>query len=99
MRFLEIVLETVAFLLLLPAAILFVEILLAATKPAYLPGQRGERRRLAVLVPAHDEASIIEGTIRSIVPQLNESDRLLVVADNCADDTAAVARSAGAEVV
>ena len=28
-----------------------------------------------------------------------EGDRLLVVADNCSDDTAALARTAGAEVV
>jgi cellulose synthase/poly-beta-1,6-N-acetylglucosamine synthase-like glycosyltransferase len=96
---LKILLETAAFLLLLPAAILFLEILLAVTKTAHLPAQRGERRRLAVLVPAHNEGSLIEGTIRSIVPQLSEADRLLVVADNCADDTAAAARAAGAEVV
>src|SRR5205085_486900 len=33
-----------------------------------------------------------------ILPQLRPGDRLLVVADNCADHTAAVAREAGAEV-
>src|SRR5262249_28274109 len=32
-------------------------------------------------------------------PQLAPGDRVLVVADNCADDTAAVAAAAGAEVV
>ncbi len=55
--------------------------------------------RLAVLVPAHDEAAGIEATLSSIRSQLKPTDRLLVVADNCTDDTADVARRCGAEVV
>lgn len=38
-------------------------------------------------------------TLEDIKAQLCPGDRLLVVADNCADDTAAVARLSGAEVV
>jgi cellulose synthase/poly-beta-1,6-N-acetylglucosamine synthase-like glycosyltransferase len=52
-----------------------------------------------VLVPAHNESSIIIATLNSLLPQLQAGDRLLVVADNCADDTAALARAAGAEVI
>jgi len=55
--------------------------------------------RLAVLVPAHDEAVGIAATLSSIRSQLKPADRLLVVADNCTDDTADVARRCGAEVV
>lgn len=50
--------------------------------------------RLAVLIPAHDEAAGIGATIANVLPQLIAGDRLLVVADNCSDDTAAVARAA-----
>jgi len=50
-------------------------------------------------MPAHDEAFGISDTLRSIVPQLSATDRLLVVADNCSDDTAAVATAEGAEVI
>lgn len=57
------------------------------------------RRRVAVLVPAHDEEAGIAATLATIAPALAAGDRLLVVADNCADATAAVARAAGAEVV
>jgi cellulose synthase/poly-beta-1,6-N-acetylglucosamine synthase-like glycosyltransferase len=57
------------------------------------------RRRIAVLVPAHDEAAGILHTLESVLPQLHEGDRVLVVADNCTDDTAAIARQAGAVVV
>ncbi len=55
--------------------------------------------RVAVLVPAHDESLHMLPTLRSVQAQLGQHDRLLVVADNCSDDTAALARAAGAEVV
>jgi len=63
------------------------------------PEQRGPRPRLAVLVPAHNESAGIVPTVRGICHQLQPGERVLVVADNCTDDTAAKARSAGAEVV
>lgn len=60
---------------------------------------RGQRRRVALLVPAHNEAAMIASTIIGIRSQLNDSDRIVVVADNCSDDTAQLARHAGAIVV
>ena len=53
---------------------------------------------VAVLVPAHNESTGLLPTIEDIKAQLRDGDRLLVVADNCSDDTAAVAAAAGAEV-
>jgi cellulose synthase/poly-beta-1,6-N-acetylglucosamine synthase-like glycosyltransferase len=55
--------------------------------------------RFALLVPAHDEESGIAATIAALSSELRPADRLLVVADNCNDATAALARSAGAEVI
>lgn len=55
--------------------------------------------RVAVLVPAHNESGNLLPTLHCLQQQLGPADRLLVVADNCVDDTALVARSAGAEVV
>jgi cellulose synthase/poly-beta-1,6-N-acetylglucosamine synthase-like glycosyltransferase len=52
-----------------------------------------------VLVPAHNEASGIAATLRSIQPQLLPHDRLVVIADNCTDATAAVAGEQGATVL
>jgi cellulose synthase/poly-beta-1,6-N-acetylglucosamine synthase-like glycosyltransferase len=52
-----------------------------------------------VLMPAHDEAEIIEAMVSQALKALPPGGRLLVVADNCTDDTAARARSAGADVV
>jgi len=57
--------------------------------------------RLAVLVPAHDEARTIERCVASLRACAGAGDDvdLVVVADNCTDDTAARARRAGAEVL
>jgi len=86
-------------LVLLPAALLFVEIVAAVVpgrKPA--PESRSEPS-LAVLVPAHDEALVIGETLRGISSQLSPKDRLVVIADNCTDDTAQIAGAHGAEVI
>src|ERR1700722_459165 len=55
--------------------------------------------RIAVLVPAHNEGTGLLPTLEDIKLQLRPGDRVLVVADNCTDDTATVARTAGAEVI
>jgi len=93
------VLGALALLVLMPTLVLFVQVLAACLPTRLPPAARGPRPRLAVLVPAHDEASIIAATLDSIRSQLREGDRLLVVADNCSDDTAVLARAAGAEVI
>ena len=56
------------------------------------------RARVAVLVPAHNEAAGLASTLDNIKAQLRPDDRLLVVADNCSDDTANIAKAKGAEV-
>jgi len=95
-------LASIAGLIGIPVAVLFVEVIAALKtgrgKSVELPGSEAAQR-VAVIVPAHDESSGIIPTIADIRPQLNASDRLIVVADNCTDDTAAVAESAGAEVI
>ena len=59
----------------------------------------GRAVRVAVLVPAHNESVNVIPTIECLKRQLGPTDRVLVIADNCSDDTAALARAAGAEVV
>jgi cellulose synthase/poly-beta-1,6-N-acetylglucosamine synthase-like glycosyltransferase len=55
--------------------------------------------RMAVLVPAHNESCGLLPTLEDIKPQLRPCDRVLVIADNCTDDTAAIAAAWGAEVI
>ncbi len=50
------------------------------------------------MIPAHDEAGGIASAIASLAGQAVAFDRIVVVADNCSDDTAELARAAGAEV-
>lgn len=57
------------------------------------------RARVVVLVPAHDEEEQIAATIASLLGQSYPVERVIVLADNCSDRTAAVALAAGAEVV
>jgi cellulose synthase/poly-beta-1,6-N-acetylglucosamine synthase-like glycosyltransferase len=89
----------VSSVLFVPAAVLCAEAL-GAVLPPRAPHPREERPfRLAVLMPAHDEESGISATVTALRAELGPSDRLLVVADNCSDRTAELARHAGAEVV
>lgn len=55
--------------------------------------------KIAVLVPAHNEAEVIGPIIAGILEHAPDNARLLVVADNCDDDTATLASDAGAEVI
>jgi biofilm PGA synthesis N-glycosyltransferase PgaC len=59
----------------------------------------GKTLRLTVLVPAHDEALTIEATLDSLFGQTRPPDRVIVVADNCTDNTAELALAKGAEVI
>jgi len=54
--------------------------------------------RLAVLIPSHNEEAIVAGILQDVKSQIKENDRMIVIADNCEDSTAAVAKSHGAEV-
>lgn len=59
----------------------------------------GASGEVVVLVPAHDEALGIGGAIAAMRAGMPPGMRLLVIADNCTDDTATIARTAGAIVV
>jgi cellulose synthase/poly-beta-1,6-N-acetylglucosamine synthase-like glycosyltransferase len=57
------------------------------------------RPSIAVLVPAHNEAAGIAGTIHRLRRELQQGDTLLVVADNCTDKTAQIVKDTGAKVL
>jgi Glycosyltransferase like family 2 len=84
-----------------PAAVLCAQVLLARRggRPVADATRAAAGGDVAVLIPAHNEAAGIGATLRSVRAQLRAGDRVLVVADNCNDDTASVARAAGADVV
>lgn len=88
---------SLAFAISLPLLVLAVESLCSL-----LPSRRiqsGQRGTAAVIIPAHNEEFGIAATIANIRPQLAAGDRLLVIADNCSDRTAEIARECKATVV
>ena len=57
--------------------------------------------RFTVLIPAHNEEMVIRSTLHSLARQEYDGAlfEVVVVADNCSDDTACIAASAGARVL
>ncbi|XHX78883.1 MAG: glycosyltransferase family 2 protein [Stenomitos frigidus ULC029] len=98
-QLLNVLLLAASFFLLLPIVVLSVECLAAAAADQKTEELSPGKPRLAVLVPAHNEAMGISATLKSVLPQLTSGDRLVVVADNCSDETAAVARTFDVVVV
>jgi len=86
--------------LLIPVSVLFIECSAALLPRRCGAGQAmASRPKVDVLVPAHNEAAGISLTLKPLLLQLTAQDRLVVVADNCDDDTAAVARGFSATVL
>lgn len=97
------VINVVLYLLAIPAVLacgylLLLTLLSAQLKPRIA---RASTLKFDVIVPAHNESSIIAHTVASLkkIDWPADCHRLVVVADNCSDDTAGIARRAGAEVL
>lgn len=100
MEILETALFALALLVAVPTGFILLQSLAAQPLPPVPRGSPpGPRSSMAVLIPAHDEQDSIAEVLVSLRPQLASADRVLVVADNCADATAERARAMGAEVV
>ena len=73
---------------------------LLSAQPA-APLRSSRRLRFDIIVPAHDEAAAIAGVVTGLLKLDWPADgfRVVVVADNCTDATATLAREAGAHVL
>jgi cellulose synthase/poly-beta-1,6-N-acetylglucosamine synthase-like glycosyltransferase len=79
------------------------------TLPNLVPGRtsgkvnsapaRETTRQIAIIVPAHNEGPLVSLTVASLRTSTGPDGKILVVAHNCSDDTAAHAAKAGAEVL
>jgi exopolysaccharide biosynthesis WecB/TagA/CpsF family protein len=96
----EIILLVVVAALLVPLSVVSIECVAAlfARRSARQGSSPCSRPTIGVLIPACDEASVIARTLVSVRSNLGENDRIVVIADNCRDETAVVARSYGVEV-
>lgn len=87
------------FALLFLVVLLLVEIYAGATWKAPARARFPLPCKIAVVVPAHNEAAHITKMLRALQAHLRPENRVLVVADNCTDDTFEVARSLGVEAL
>ena len=96
---LMVVLAALAILAVLACAYLGIALLFS--NRLHEPGSSKRALRFDVIVPAHDEAAVIARSLASLreLDWPPEQFRMIVVADNCRDDTAAIARAAGARVL
>ncbi|MGC6328399.1 glycosyltransferase family 2 protein [Rhizorhabdus sp. FW153] len=93
--------DALAWLVVLPSmlalAILSIELGAAQLRPRTRPWTRSAD--LTILIPAHDEQAGIARCIEAVRASAPPGSSILVVADNCSDRTARIARAAGAEVI
>lgn len=84
-----------------PVAILFIEVVVGSFFKSSHDCNLSHKARpsISILMPAHNESLVIERSIQSLIPQLQPQDRLLVIADNCTDNTANLAKELGVDVI
>lgn len=96
----NVILITVGILILIPCSVFFLECWAAfISPPSSLNIDNIERPQTTVLIPAHNEAAQITEVIEVLLPQLTEQDQVIVIADNCHDNTAELARATGVKVL
>ncbi|MBW4536983.1 MAG: glycosyltransferase family 2 protein [Pleurocapsa minor HA4230-MV1] len=104
----DLIFLTLGIMVLIPCLMFFVECLAAfvSTFPSFNPenvnpqgSAIASRPRTTILIPAHNEAEQIVNVIQVLQTQLTEQDRVIVIADNCHDDTAELARATKVEVL
>lgn len=100
LNIINIVLLIGAVILIIPCLVLFVECLSAfvSRTPNSSPTNT-DRPKTTVLIPAHNEAEQIEEVLKVLLAQITDQDRVIVIADNCHDNTAELARSTGVTVL
>ncbi len=83
----------------LPIFFLCLQVLFALPKYSAKRFSFDDLPSYVILIPAHNEAVTIQGTVQQIIETNPKDVRILVVADNCTDNTADLARQSGAEVI
>ena len=96
----EVILITVTATLFVGVVVLFIQVLMAViATDEPLQEIRKQNPKVTVLVPAHNEELVISATISSIKQQLGDTGHLIVIADNCTDNTAQIVRDMDVELL
>jgi len=97
--FLDLALTALAVCAAIPSLWFFIECVLGSLVRPRIPDMPAFTGRTAILMPAHDESAGIAATLQKLAYQLDARTELWVVADNCSDNTAQLARELGAHVL
>jgi len=72
--------------------VLFIECLAALfSRPIDEQRQSLDSGNFRILIPAHNEEACIEQTLTRLLTQVNQPEQIVVIADNCTDQTAEIA--------
>lgn len=84
----------------IPIVVFFIECIWAVFPQFYKSlGDQNLKPKVTVLIPAHNEESGIVDTIKPLLSQLKSGKEVVVIADNCTDQTAKMARQTGVTVI
>ena len=84
----------------LPVTVFFVETMLGCVfRNRKRAGHSSVPCAVTVLIPAHNEEQVIVRTLQSLLADAGAAVRVLVVADNCSDQTVDLCREVGVDVV
>ncbi|MEB3282045.1 MAG: glycosyltransferase family 2 protein [Lyngbya sp.] len=98
--FLTVILLGITLGLSIPILVFFLECILAVFPLFYQQLTANYiKPRVTILIPAHNEESGICKTIEPLLSQLKTDDKIVVIADNCTDKTAEIARQTGVTVL
>ena len=94
----DVVLVCVAVVLSIPLLVISIELLLTLLKSKTIALSSSDlisQVSYKIIMPAHNEASIIDNTLSLLIGQGVLAENIIVVADNCNDDTAKIAGNLG----
>jgi len=88
-----------AILISVPLVVIAIELLISLFYKAENEGALAFQGSYKILMPAHNESEIIGKTVTDLIQSSVLADSIIVVADNCIDDTAEIARNLGVTVI
>ena len=87
-------------IVLIPCTVFLIECLAATvSSKSDLDLTNIKRPKTTILIPAHNEAEQITEVLTVLKQQITKRDRIIVIADNCHDNTAELARATGVTVL
>ena len=100
MTLLNIGLSVLACVFVIPLWVVSIELLITLLAKNTKGRDYNQREQpFTILMPAHNEALIIRQTLKKLIEQSVPTADILVVADNCSDNTAEIARNIGVQTI